>query len=47
MLCLKLLQKIFFLAEAIINAADGAKLAAKVTVTQEEVYVAFSTTYIE
>ena len=36
-----------FLTESIINAVDNAKVYVKLTITQEEVSIVFSTTYIE
>ena len=40
-------KKICFLTAAIINAADNGNLAAKITITQEEGSVDYSTTHVE
>ena len=40
-------KKICSLTSAIINAAENRNLAAKITITQEEVSVDYSTTHVE
>ena len=40
-------KKSCFLTAAIINVADNSKFSSKITMTQEEGYLASSTTYVE